>query len=249
MRSQFLVRKLENYGLMGEDEKLALLAIIGSSRNIARGQDIVAEGSAPNHCMVLLDGVGCRYKVLENGSRQILNFHYPGDICDISGFVMGAVDYAIGALTPCSVAAISHWDLRKLTESHPNLAILLWRDSIIDAYIFREWLVNVGSRPALSRIAHILCEQMVRLEAIGQDSRIMPITQSELADATGLSAVHINRTIQELREMGIVGRQSRPITILQKERLCEIGNFEGSYLHMPKALESWKQAAEPIMLG
>jgi CRP-like cAMP-binding protein len=225
------LRKLNNFGALSDEEQHALQTIVGPSKQIKRGEEIIADGSSPTHSTLLLRGLACRYKMLEDGQLHIFAFQYRGDICDIQSFVLNEVDYAVAALHPCTVAPIAHDDVKRVTGQYPNIARVLWRDSMIDSCIFREWLLNVGRRPALSRIAHMLCEQTARLEAINENGSHVVITQAELADATGLSAVHINRTLQELRELGILAKRSRPVTILRPDKLSAIAHFDGRYLH------------------
>jgi CRP-like cAMP-binding protein len=226
-----LLRKLDNFGILSEKEKDALLSIVGQSKKIKRGEDFIIEGSSPTHMTVLLEGLACRYKILEDGTRHIFAFQYGGDICDIQSFVLNEVDYAVAALRLCTVAPLAHSDVQEITEKHPNIARVLWRNSVIESRLSRQWLLNVGQRPALNRIAHILCEHTARLKAINENGRYVLITQAELADATGLSAVHINRTLHQLRELGIIAKRGRPVIVLRWDRLSAIAKFDGRYLH------------------
>ena len=227
-----LIRKLRNLGAV-HDEEQALVASVNVRKAVRRGEDIITAGSSPTHLTVLLEGFACGYKIIENGRRQILTFKYPGDFCDIHSYILPAPDHAVSALTECSVGTIPHRDIERIIAKFPNLGLALWRDTMIESRILSEWLLNVVQRPALERIAHLLCEQIVRLEAIGINSDAFPLTQVDLADAAGLSPVHMNRTIQDLRQLGVLLRNCRAIAVARRDMLIEIGKFDGRYLHMP----------------
>jgi CRP-like cAMP-binding protein len=229
-----LIRKLQNLGTVHDEELQALVAMLSVKKGIRRGEDIITAGSSPHYSTVLLQGLACRYKIFENGRRQIFTFQYPGDFCDGHSYVLAAQDHSVSALTECSVGIIPHKDIERITAKFPNLGLALWRDTMIESSIFREWLLNVGQRPALERIAHLLCEQIVRLEAIGINGGSIPMTQVDLADAAGLSTVHMNRTIQDLRQLGVLMKNSRTIAVAHRDRLAEIAKFDGRYLHMPQ---------------
>ncbi len=225
-----LARKLRNLATVRDEELQAFVAMFSVKRSIRRGADIIAMGDSSTFSTVLLQGLACRYKIIGNGRRQILTFQYPGDFCDGHSYILPTRDTAVCALTDCSVGIIMHRDIERITAKFPSLGLALWRDTMIEASIFREW--NVSQRPALERIAHMLCEQIVRLEAIGVAGRAIPQTQVDLADAAGLSTVHMNRTIQDLRELGVLMKNSRPIMVSHWDRLVEIGKFDGRYLGM-----------------
>jgi CRP-like cAMP-binding protein len=234
-----LVRKLKNLGMDGEEELRALLPRIKIKKRASRGEDIVRVGRSPGFSTVLLAGVACRYKMIESGRRQIFTFQYAGDFCDFHRYVLSELNDAVVALTDCSIGVILHEDIARITAQYPKLGVALWRDTLLEASIFRERLMNVGQRPALPRIAHLICEQMARLEAIGSTSAIIPLTQVDLADAAGLSVVHMNRTIQDLRELGILSKNNRTIEVVDRDRLVNIAKFDGRYLK-PQVLSQWR---------
>jgi CRP-like cAMP-binding protein len=225
-----LVRKLRNLAVVRDEELQAFVEMFSIKRSIRRGADIIAMGDSSTFSTVLLQGLACRYKIIGNGRRQILTFQYPGDFCDGHSYILPTRDTAVSALTDCSVGIIMHRDIERITAKFPSLGLALWRDTMIEARIFREW--NVSQRPALERIAHMLCEQIVRLEAIGVAGRAIPQTQVDLADAAGLSTVHMNRTIQDLRELGALMKNSRAIMVSRWDRLVEIAKFDRRYLGM-----------------
>jgi CRP-like cAMP-binding protein len=181
---------------------------------------------------VLLSGVACRYKMTESGRRRIFTFLYPGDFCDFDRYFLPQLDEAVAALTDCVIGVINHDDIRKLIVQYPKIGVALWCDAILEARMFRERLL-IGHQPALPRIANLLCELMVCLDAIGINGATIPLTQLDLADAANISAVHMNRTIQNLRKLGILSRNRRAIEVVHRERLLHIAKFDGRYLSIP----------------
>jgi CRP-like cAMP-binding protein len=169
-----------------------------------------------------------------DGRRQILSFQFPGDISDLYSFVMKVMDHNVGTLTNCRIGLIPHRLLQKITEENPHLTRLFWRDTLIDSSSFREWMVGIGRRPARARVAHLLCEILLRFRAIGQgeDHRFnLPLTQSDLADCLGMSLVHINRILQALRQESLIEFGGGTVAITDWERLRELAGFDDAYLH------------------
>jgi CRP-like cAMP-binding protein len=162
-----LIRRLQTGGSLAADEIQALISIIRLRGQVSRHNDIVLEGTSPDHCTLILSGFACRYKLLPDGGRQIHAFKMSGDVPDLYSFILGFTDHAIGALTSCDVAAISHHDLQQITRRFPNLARALWRETLIDAAIAREWLTGLGRRDAYARTAHLICEQYCRMKTVG----------------------------------------------------------------------------------
>lgn len=230
-----LIRRLESNAALSEAEKGALLNLPLIIREMAADQDIVREGDRPSECCLVLRGMAFRYKITEAGKRQIMSFHIAGEIPDLQSLYLRTMDHSLSTLTPCRLAFIPHSSLHGLFDHHPRLSGVFWRETLIDAAVFREWVVNVGRRPALARMAHLLCELFLRHKAVGlvtDHSFEFPITQSELADAVGLSNVHVNRTLQELRAQGLVGEQGEFLKVLDWEGLMQAGEFDPTYLHL-----------------
>ena len=233
-----LIHKLESILVLSEDEKDVLRNVSGTTKTVGPRQDLVREGDRPHECCLILDGFAYRYKLTESGKRQIFSFHIPGDIPDLQSLHIDVMDHSLSSLTACKALFISHEAMRDLMRQCPRIGDAFWRDTLIDAAVFREWILNLGRREAYGRIAHFLCELYVRLRAVGlttDHAYEFPLTQAELADATGMSAVHVNRTLQELRGEGLITLQAGSLTVLDWERLKEAGEFDPAYLHLRKA--------------
>jgi CRP-like cAMP-binding protein len=186
---------------------------------------------------VLLSGFTCTYKMTGNGKRQIMGFGIPGDIPDLQSLHLDVLDNSLGTLTQCRVGFIPHETLRDLCNRFPRITAAFWRETLIDAAIFREWVMNVGQREAYQRMAHLFCELMVRLRAVGlaEDHACdLPITQGELADAIGVSTVHVNRVLQEMRSHGIIELRGDRLNIPDWETLKRVGDFDPTYLHLKR---------------
>jgi CRP-like cAMP-binding protein len=236
-----LIQKLRNLGVDSGTELDAVLNRIEVRAGPRRGEDIVAPGGSPRHSTLLLEGVACLYERLPDGNRQIYAFQYAGDFCDLHRHVLPETnnEVAVAAMTDCSIGIIEHKDLEQLIAQYPSLGLALWRASMLEASIFCKRLLNVGRQPALQRVAHLLCEQLARREAVGINSASIPLSQMDLADAAGLSIVHVNRTLQELRRLNILSKEGRTIKVADRERLAGLAGFDGNYLNMPQLLSHW----------
>lgn len=204
-------------------------------RHFETREDVVREGDKPEHINLVLSGWACRYKVLEDGRRQIIAFFLPGDLCDLNVFVLRQMDHSIGAITPITIAEISRAGFDDLMSAHQRLPQALWWEQLVVAAIQREWAVNLGQRNATERVAHLFCELFIRLEVVGLTRGTtcdLPLTQAELAEATGLSPVHVNRTLQELRGLGLIVLRDRVLTIPSFEALADAALFNANYLHL-----------------
>ncbi|HEX2725714.1 MAG TPA: Crp/Fnr family transcriptional regulator, partial [Beijerinckiaceae bacterium] len=220
---------------LSEDEMQVLRGLPLTVVPVDADQDIVREGDRPSQSCILLEGFVCRYKLTEDGRRQIFSFHTPGDIPDLQSLHLAVMDHNVKTLTRCKVAFVPHEALSELTRRCPRVGDVLWRDTLIDAAIFREWMVGIGRRSAVTRIAHMLCEVFLRLKAIGLADGYeceFPITQTEIGDALGLSTVHVNRSLQELRSAGLIELRRGALGILDWPALCKAGEFDSVYLHL-----------------
>jgi CRP-like cAMP-binding protein len=232
-----LIRKLESVSALSDDERLALQNLPIQVQELRPDQDIVREGDRPSRSCLVLDGFAATYKMTGDGKRQIMAFHSPGDIPDLQSLQLKVLDSSLGTLTACKVGFIPHEVLRDLCRRQPRLNDALWRETLIDAAIFREWMTNIGRRDAYNRIAHICCEWIVRLRAVGlvRDHVCeFPITQNELADATGISTVHVNRVLQELRGNKLITLKGSTLRVLDWKQLKRVGDFDAAYLHLDR---------------
>ena len=230
-----LALRLEAFTRLSSDDKAAIAKISRTSRVIAPRRDLIREGEDPKYIHLMLDGWACRYKTLPDGRRQIVAFFVPGDFCDLNVYVLRHMDHSIGAITRLSVADISRDDMDRLTASHPRVTQALWWEALVNAAIQREWTLNVGQRTAYERIAHLLTELFLRLRTVKMTNGTscdFPLTQNDLADATGLTAVHVNRTLQELRRDGLIELERRRLTIPDMQRLMDAAMFNANYLHL-----------------
>jgi CRP-like cAMP-binding protein len=203
--------------------------------SIAEGAEIQQEGETPTNACLLLSGLLCSFKMCGDGNRQLLSLHLPGDIPDLQTLYLDCTDHGLVAVCPSRVGYIPYEALRSLMAHEPSIAALLVKRISIDGAICREWIVNIGRRHALSRMAHLFCEFFVRQRALGIASdnvMSLPLTQVELGDATGLSAVHVNRVMQELRRRGLISSRGNHHRVTDWRGLMSIGDFRADYLHL-----------------
>ena len=232
-----LVRKLESIATLSQEERQAIEHLPVSIRVLKADQDIVRDGDKPSQCCLILDGWACRYKVLAAGRRQIHSFHIAGDVPDLPSLLIETMDHNLGTVTQATVAFIPHDALRRLIRHFPNVAAALWRDTLIDAAIFRAWMTGLGRRSAYQRIAHLFCEMYLKLQAVGlagEHRCQLPLTQSDLADALGLSTVHVNRVLQAMRGHGLITLRGSALVIEAWDRLIQAGEFDPTYLQLGK---------------
>ena len=229
-----VIRKLTRLAHLDESDRQAIQALRTRIELHPANSVLVRSGARPTHCTLLIDGFTCRYNETSNGGRQIMSFHLAGDMLDLQHLFLRHSDHVMQTLSPVTVARVAAEDLRALAAERPHVAEALWRDTLIDASIAREWLVNVGRRSAMARIAHLLCEYAVRRDAAGfgpPDRFDLPMTQEQMGDATGLTSVHVNRKLHDLEEMGVIARDRRALHIRDRRRLMRIGDFDPAYLH------------------
>lgn len=233
--SDHVLRKLDYGRRFTPEEQEVLRRLPVQIASFRAGHHLVREGDRPKRCFVLLDGFICASKHLGEGRRQIASFYVPGDIPDLQSLHLKVMDIAFDTVTPCTVALVAHEALQNLCNEHPRLASALWRATLVDAAIYREWVATVGQRSADARLAHLFCELFLRLNAVGlteQNSCEWPMTQAELGDAAGISVVHANRTLQKLRADKLIQLSNKRLTILDWDRLCAVADFDATYLHL-----------------
>jgi CRP-like cAMP-binding protein len=230
-----LTRRLEEFTPLSESDRAALAQLSQqSTRTVEAKRDLIRQGDAPRSLFLIREGWACRYRELDDGRRQIVDFAVPGDLCDLNLFILDRIDHSIGAITRLKVAEIGGEIFRALVTSHPDITTALWWQELVSKSIHREWIVNVGQRTAQERIAHLFCEMFLRLESVGLTNGFscdFPPTQGDLADATGLTSVHVNRSLQELRGRGLVELDRKRLTIPDLRALQELAGFNPDYLH------------------
>src|SRR5436190_1832938 len=231
-----LLRELELHSDLPDEDRRSVLALPYRLRRLDPGSYLIREGDLPTHCTVLVSGYACRQKVTGDGARQILSVCIPGDAIDLQNMFLDISDHAVTLLTQANVADVPREALQDLVLTRPAIGTAIIQLSLVEASIMREWVVNVGRRDARQRIAHVLCEFAVRLEARGLASNHgfeLPMTQEQLADTTGLTSVHVNRVLKSLQADGLISRQRRNIQFTDWRALQDTADFNRRYLHLP----------------
>lgn len=230
-----LALRLEAFTRLSPEDKAAVENISRVTRMVPARRDLIREGERPEYLYLIVEGWACRYKTLPDGRRQIVSFSIPGDFCDLNVYVLKGMDHSIGAITRLAVANVSRTEMDNLTENYPRVTQALWWEALVDMATQREWTLNVGQRTAYERLGHLLVELFLRLRSVRMthgDSCDFPLTQNDLADATGLTAVHVNRTLQELRRDGLIVLEHRRLRIPDIEQLMHATLFNANYLHL-----------------
>ena len=230
-----MASKLEAFTRLSPDDRKALADLSRNVKFVDPRRDLVTEGDKPRFVHLMLDGWACRYKTLPDGKRQIVSLFIPGDFCDLNVYILKQMDHSIGAITRIKVAMISPEDMDALTAGRPRITQALWWHELVSQAVQREWTLNVGQRSAYERLAHLLVEVYLRLRTIDRahNGRCdFPLTQQELGGAIGLTAVHVNRTLQELRADKLIELERKQLNILDLKRLIGASMFNPNYLHL-----------------
>lgn len=228
------IQKLNGMAELTASDTAALAAATSSPRRYVARQDLIREGDEPGPVFVVLEGWVCRYKILPSGTRQIMAFLMPGDACDLHVKLLAEMDHSIQAITTASVATVARAEMQALMTSHPNIAQAMYTGQLIDEGVMRAWIVSMGRRSSIERVAHLICELYLRARNIGLTSEnqfALPLSQLVLADALGMTAVHINRVLKELRLAGAMTLQRGSVTIQDPVKLVKIAGFDENYLH------------------
>lgn len=255
MANPLIMKLAQAVDLTAEDRVLLEFAT-ADRRSVGANEDLIQECEPPETVKVVMDGFACRYKTLPDGRRSIVAWFVPGDFCDLHVAILGRMDHSIGTLSPCTVVEIPRETIEELT-GHRRILRALWWATLVDAAILREWLASMGRRQSDRQLAHLLCELLLRLRAVGHadhDSYQLPVTQEQMADTLGISAVHVNRVLQHLREQDLITLQSRALRIPDVERLMEFADFDPTYLHLRDVLteasmhrrDSSQRASQPV---
>lgn len=238
MRLNPLKTKLEAFTRLSEADRAAVdRAVSRNVRTFSARRDIAREGDRPRVIYVMLEGWACRYKTLPDGRRQVVAFFVPGDLCDLNVFILKEMDHSVGAINAVRAAEIGRDELERLTENHPRITQALWWNELVNIAVQREWTLNVGQRSAYERISHLMCEMYLRLRTVELSrgrSCDFPITQTDIGDATGLTAVHVNRTLRQLRDEGLIELKGRRLDILDFPGLRAAAMFNDNYLHLDR---------------
>ncbi|WP_076070269.1 Crp/Fnr family transcriptional regulator [Sphingomonas montana] len=228
------VKKLSGLAVLGPNDVSAIEHATSRPRRFAPRKDLIREGDEPGPMFVVLEGWVCRYKILPNGARQIMAFLMPGDACDLHIKLLAEMDHGIQTLTHATVATISRDEMQAMMNRHPNIAAAMYSAQLVDEGIMRAWIVSMGRRNSIERVAHLVCELYLRARGIGlthDDEFALPLSQLVLADALGMTAVHINRVLKELRLEGAMTLGRGSVTICDLAKLIQIAGFDENYLH------------------
>lgn len=229
-----LIRKLGIGAKLDDEDISGIRSLPIAIKQLSGGETIASEGERATSCCLCIEGFIYRAKNTSDGRRQILSVHIPGDMPDLQSLYLRRMDHDLIAMTQCTAGFIPHGALRHVVRSLPNVAEVLWRDTLIDSAIFREWMVNLGQRESLGRLAHFVLEMQRRLDSVGMTnggSFRWPIVQHQMGEALGISVVHVNRVLKELRERGLMEVHGGKLTILDQAGLVEVGQFDAAYLH------------------
>jgi CRP-like cAMP-binding protein len=231
------VQKLKNLADLSPADTAAIAQLTSMPRTYARKQDMIREGDKPGPVFVILKGWACRYKILPSGTRQVMAFLLPGDACDLHVGILAEMDHNLQALTPCEVALIPGDRMELLLEEHPAVARAMYKSQLIDEGILRAWIVSMGRRNSVERLAHLMCELYLRSFAINSVNEVaFPISQIVLADALGMTPVHVNRILKALRIAGAMSLKRGNLSVTDPLKLVQIAGFDENYLHRRKAV-------------
>jgi CRP-like cAMP-binding protein len=225
--------RLRARSALSADAQAAVLNLPGEITDVRRNEDFVSLGKVASHASLVMDGLVARWGQAGDGERQITALYLAGDMPDLHSLVLPAVNFGLRALSPATILRVQHTALRK-AAAFPGVMEAFWRDSVVDGAIATEWVVNVGRRNAQSRIAHLICEIATRIGAGGAGNEFtfnLPVTQHHLADAAGLSVVHVNRSLQGLKKAGLAVLAGQDVQVLDWDGLRKTADFDAAYLH------------------
>lgn len=231
------LKKLKRRIELSTEEESAIRGAVAETRNVRADEILVRSGQPLNSSMILLDGWMARSKDLASGERQVTELHVAGDFADLHGFTLKRLDHDVMTLSDCLLAVVPHERFEEVIGRFPRLARVYWFSTNVDGAIHREMALSLGQRSAISRMAHLFCELHARLDVVGRarsDGYEFPLTQRELSECLGLTVVHANRTLQELRRRGLIECESRQLTILNRRGLETVAEFDDSYLYLDR---------------
>lgn len=232
-----LIAKLEHGAALTDEDRSVLAQLSNAARRVGARQMVIREGERPEMVHVVLDGFACRYNTLPGGNHQITALLLPGDLCNLHVAMLDTMDHSIATLSTCSIVALSPTTISEVTEHHPRIARALWWCTLVEEGTLRAWIAGLGQRNAVQRLAHLLCELLVRLQAVGhadENSYAFSLRQAEIGEVLGLSPVHVNRSLQHLRQTGFITAENRRMTIHDPDQLKAYCGFDPHYLHLTK---------------
>jgi CRP-like cAMP-binding protein len=235
--NDIFVRTLSEHSRLDADDIEGLCALTHHTRNLEPNEDFIHQGEKPEVSALVISGMVARYHTRPGGRRQYLSFNIVGDLPDAQTLFIERMDHSVCAIGPAAVALIPHREIVELFERRPAIGFAIWRETLIDAAIFREAITNNSSRPVEARVAHLFCELYYRARVAGlakPGSCAIPLHQGQIGEALGMSIVTVNRTIQELRATGAFDFRNRELTVFDWKKLVEIGEFDSTYLHLKR---------------
>jgi CRP-like cAMP-binding protein len=235
--NDILIRKLKEHSELEPEDIAGLYALPKTPRLVANQEDIVRQGDAPKVSVIVLNGLVARYKTCSNGARQYVSFHLAGDWPDVQSLFLERMDHGVCAMGEVLVALVPHHEILALFEKRPRVGFAIWRETLIDAAIFREAVTRVGARPVLARLAHLFCELYYRARASGltkPGACPLPLHQGQLGETLGISIVTANRALQQLRRTGTMEFREGNLAVHDWKRLCEIADFDPGYLNLKR---------------
>jgi CRP-like cAMP-binding protein len=237
--SDTLITRLRATAALAEDDIRAIQSLPIANRRFRPNEPIIHDGDRPSECCLIVQGFCIRAKTTSLGKRQILSIHLPGEIPDLQSLHLHIMDHDLIAVSDCTIGTIGHAAMRRIIRQRPDVGDVFWRDTLVQAALFREWIVNVGQRPGPSRLAHLIVELRERLKVIGrvQGARFeMPFTQELLGEALGITPIHVNRLVKQLREENVLEFHRGYVTVIDEDKLIKLADFDHLYLHQSPAL-------------
>jgi CRP-like cAMP-binding protein len=228
------IDKLRGFGHLNDEDVAALKAVTSKPRKVVARRDLIREGDRPGPVFVILEGWACRYKILPNGTRQVLAFLMPGDSCDLHIGLLAEMDHSIQTITPALVATIDRAEMDEIMDRHPRIAKAMYVAQLVDEGTMRAWITSMGRRASIERVAHLMCELYLRARNIGltdQPELALPLSQLLLADSLGMTPVHLNRILKELRVSGAMILKRGSLLVADPGKLIQIAGFDENYLH------------------
>jgi CRP-like cAMP-binding protein len=232
-----LIRKLKEHSRLSGEDVTEICSLSYSTKQLKPNEDLIRQGDDPSVSALVLSGMVARYHLLLDGGRQYLSFHMAGDMPDSQALFIDKMDHAVCAIGTALVASLPHRELLALFNRRPSVGFAIWRETLIDAAIFREAITNNSARPMPTRMAHLFCELFYRARASGLTEGLTcraPISLVQLGESLGMSIATVNRTLHELRASRVIDFQNGELIVKHWPRLVEVGQFDPHYLHLKK---------------